>query len=158
MELTQSNVLLSVRSHPVERAIVALVVCPLLTLLSCYVLIATVATGINIPVAAIALIILGIAVASPIVEHRYRLTITDTYVEQQYWKKTRLAYTEIEEVIVWPRTITLCGERKRIQLPGTIEKRRLVLETIVTQLKPLSGITYSGSREHIVKLFGVEQR
>lgn len=79
-------------------------------------------------------------------------------MEQQYWRKVKLAYHEVKEVEVGLRTLTLIGHEQKIKVPGELENREHLFFIIAKRLSEAGKIPVSGDNRQITKLFGNLQR
>lgn len=162
MERSEIRFPIEARISRFSRIFALLVVAPLLTLLSVYVLVACMVSRAEmmsiVITSAVAIAILGVALASPIVVHRYRLRITNTNVEQQYWKEIKLEYQDVERAEVGLRTMVLIGHDRKIQLPGELENRDYLFSIIAKKLSEAGKIQVSGDKRRIAKIFGKVQR
>ncbi len=149
-----SRVLITCRMQIASRLLAAIVVAPSLVILGSYVSIASIKSGGSWVVTLIAIIVGLVGLLSPFSEHRYQLIVTDQFVQQRGWRRTRIEYSEISEVDVQPRGLTLKGRGKKISTPGAIENREKTLRIIAEQLRSIPGLKLSGDKRRITELFG----
>jgi len=152
-----SNILLTCKMSSGSKIIEAFVGGPLLCVLGGYGALMTVTTDGSIIFTGMCVLIFCIGVLCPFSAYRYILTITDDYVEQTYWKTTRINYSEIIEVNVGYRAFWLCARGKKFETLGFITEREKALTLVATHLRAAGReFKLTGDRKQIEKYFSLQ--
>lgn len=96
----------------------------------------------------------------PVFLCRYRLTITDEYVEIVAFRTSRIRFSDVREVHVVlskeTASVRLVAPDKELRIPGpgVLPDRDAIIQTIAKQLAPHSSVQYTGDADTIRILFG----
>jgi len=80
---------------------------------------------------------------------RYRLSVTEDYVEARDIRTRRILYSEAKKIRVWRRMVELYTDSTRIAVHSGIENREEVVRAILDRVSDVPGVRVEGDDKAI---------